>query len=75
MLDLSKTHRSGWTAPPQRVPIAKLKLNIYKSDKPLGNIGVRKKFLSAHQRGNFYSRVSARATAPKLVFGISIPTR
>ena len=39
MLDLNKTHRSGWTAQPQCVPIDKLRLNFYKSDKPLGKIG------------------------------------
>ena len=58
VLTLIQRYRHGWTVPRGGVPVARIRLNFYQGDKILGNIGVGKGFLTAHQYGSFYSKNS-----------------
>jgi hypothetical protein len=56
VLAFLKRHTHGWKVPRGGVPVAGLRLNFYQGDQILGNIGVEKGFLTAHQYGGFYSK-------------------
>lgn len=58
VLGFVKRHKTGWQVPPEGVPVAKLRLNFYKADRALGNVGISQSFLTAHQQGGFYSKPS-----------------
>lgn len=58
VLNFVKGHQHGWQVPPEGVPVAKLRLNFYKGDRPLGIVGVSQSFLTAHQQGGFFSKSS-----------------
>jgi hypothetical protein len=55
-LNFVKSHPGGWTVPFDGVPIARLRLNFYAGDQPLGNVGVETTFLTVHQAGSFWSK-------------------
>ncbi len=55
---LIKTYQTGWYVPAEGVPVADVRLNFYKGDRPLGNVGIGLTFLTAHQLGGFYSKKS-----------------
>jgi hypothetical protein len=48
----------GWHLPDGGVPIAKLRLNFRRSDQPIGNLELGRKFLAAHVHGTFLARES-----------------
>ena len=67
VLTFLKRHTHSWTVPRGGVPVARLRLNFYQGDKILGNIGVEKGFLTAHQHGGFYSKVLDEGERPNLL--------
>jgi hypothetical protein len=67
VLAFVKGHRSGWTVPEDGVPIARLRLNFYTSDRPLGNVGVGHTFLTALQYGSFWAKASDEAERARLL--------
>jgi hypothetical protein len=67
VLSFVKSHKTGWTVPPFGVPVARLRLNFYAADRPLGNVGVGKTFLTAHQFGSFWSKTSDEGEHSKLL--------
>ncbi|MCU1495794.1 MAG: hypothetical protein JWO62_3558 [Acidimicrobiaceae bacterium] len=57
LLELIGRYPDGWSVPRNGVPIAELRLNFYGAvGQPLGNVGIGRTFLSAHQSGGFRSR-------------------
>lgn len=62
-----KSHPTGWTVPFEGVPIARLRLNFYAGDKPLGNLGVAPNFLTVHQAGSFWSKTTAETERAKIL--------
>jgi hypothetical protein len=60
-------HGHNWTVPRSGVPVARLRLNFYQGDNILGNIGVGKGFLTAHQHGGFYSKALDVGEYPNLL--------
>jgi hypothetical protein len=67
VLAFVKGHGSGWIVPEDGVPIARLRLNFYTSDRPLGNVGVGHTFLTALQYGSFWAKASDEAERAKLL--------
>jgi hypothetical protein len=46
----------GWVVPVEGVPVAGLRMNIYAGDTLLGNVGFAQTFLTALNKGSFWSR-------------------
>ena len=67
VLAFVKGHRSGWNVPEDGVPIARLRLNFYAADRPLGNVGVGHTFLTALQYGSFWAKASDEAERARLL--------
>ena len=67
VLGFVKRHQTGWQVPLEGVPVAKLRLNFFKADRALGNVGVSQSFLTAHQQGGFYSKPSTPGEREKLL--------
>lgn len=67
VLEFVKGHRDGWHVPAEGVPVAKVRLNFYHGDRPLGNLGVGRAFLAAHQHGSFFSKKSAETDRSRLL--------
>jgi hypothetical protein len=67
VLAFVKGHGSGWIVPEDGVPIARLRLNFYTSDRPLGNVGVGHTFLTALQYGSFWAKASDEAERARLL--------
>ncbi len=64
---LPSQHQDGWGVPPTGVPVARLRLNFYAGDRPLGNLGVSKRFLTLHLRGRFWSKSADDSVAAALL--------
>lgn len=67
VLAFVKGHGSGWNVPGDGVPIARLRLNFYTADRPLGNVGVGHTFLTALQYGSFWAKASDEAERARLL--------
>ncbi|MBN1191716.1 MAG: hypothetical protein JXA46_18335 [Dehalococcoidales bacterium] len=67
ILDYLKRHSGGWTVPDKGVPVTNLRLNFYRGERILGNIGAEQTLLVAHQYGGFYSRTVDEGERPRLL--------
>jgi hypothetical protein len=67
VLDFVREHKTGWTVPAEGVPIARLRLNFYAGDRPLGNVGVGHGFLTALQFGSFWYKATDEAERERLL--------
>jgi hypothetical protein len=47
---------NGWGVPEEGVPVAGIRMNFYQDDTLLGNIGLATTFLTALNKGTFWSR-------------------
>ena len=59
LVQLVRQHRDGWEVPPRGVPVTTLRLDFSDAaGQPLGNVGLGRSVLTAHQMGSFFSRPS-----------------
>ncbi len=61
LLAFVKSRGRGWTQPAAGIPVARLRLNFYAGERPLGNFGVDDTFCTAQQLGTFWSQASTVA--------------
>jgi hypothetical protein len=75
VLGFVRGHSGGWTVPDMGVPIARLRLNFYAGDRPLGNVGVGHGFLTALQFGSFWYKATDDAQRARLldIIGLEDP--
>jgi hypothetical protein len=67
VLDLAKEQSSGWTVPPEGVPVARLYVYFYAGDRPLGSLGLGETFLTVQHFGSFWSKASEEAVRARFL--------
>ncbi|MGB8647427.1 MAG: hypothetical protein WCF84_19485 [Anaerolineae bacterium] len=69
VVDWVKTYPDRWTVPFDGVPVARVRMNFYKGDRIVGNVGIDDEFLTTMNKGSFWSR-QGDVTARVKVFQI-----
>ena len=59
--------RDGWHVPADGVPIANVRLNFRRGERPLGDLSVGESFVAAHVHGTFLARASDTNTRERLL--------
>ena len=75
VVEIIKSHGSGWTVPRDGIPVADIRFNFYAGERPLGNVGVDIEFLTAHQMGSFWSKASNRTDRAALLDAVGLSER
>jgi hypothetical protein len=75
VIEIIKSHGSGWTVPRDGIPVADIRFNFYSGEQLLGNVGVDVEFLTAHQMGSFWSKASNRADRAALLEAVGLDER